>query len=97
MTRPARIVEPDETFPDVCAYGSILWAATRLGKSVDWYYRNRDKLNAEGFPEIDPVIRRFLKVDVDKWIANRAKIAVNDVSAESVAPQIISRENLDAF
>lgn len=56
-------------------YGSITWAALRIGRSKDWFFRAREKLEAEGFPCRDPLTNMYLKQDVDAWIEKRRRIA----------------------
>lgn len=56
-------------------YGSLSWAALRMGHSKDWFFRAREKLEAEGFPQRDPLTNMYLKQDVDAWIEKRRRIA----------------------
>ena len=56
-------------------YGSLSWAALRIGRSKDWFLKARDKLEAEGFPCRDPLTNMYLKQDVDAWIEKRRRIA----------------------
>lgn len=53
-------------------FGSNDWAARRLGRSKDWFFRHREKLESRGFPKPDPVVGYYLKSAVDEWIAKRA-------------------------
>lgn len=56
-------------------YGSLSWAALRIGRSKDWFLKAREKLEAEGFPKRDPLTNMYLKPDVDAWIEKRRRIA----------------------
>jgi hypothetical protein len=47
---------PDPTFHPISAFGSERWCATTLGKSIDWFRRNRANLEALGFPVEDQLI-----------------------------------------
>jgi len=64
----------DITFNDISAYGSLSWAAQRLGMSKSQFIRKRDALEREGFPTKDPITDRYHKGDVDAWIDRRRRI-----------------------
>ncbi|WP_428515122.1 hypothetical protein [Roseovarius sp.] len=64
----------DLTFDDCSAFGSISWAAKRLGMSKDQFLRKRDNLESEGFPKRDPLTNYYHKADVDAWIDHRRRI-----------------------
>ena len=48
--------------------------AKRLGISPTTFYDKRDALEAEGFPRPDPVLRRYLREDVEAWIKGRRRV-----------------------
>ncbi|WP_296762244.1 hypothetical protein [Sediminimonas sp.] len=85
----------DLTFNDGSAYGSVSWAAQRLGMTKDQFSRKREALKAEGFPEKDHVTDLYHKSDVDAWIAQRRRIP--DASAPSIYQERTREEiNLNA-
>lgn len=65
--------------------------ATLLCSSPDWLYRNRPKLVKAGFPDRDPLVRKYLRADVEAWINKRRR--VKDEATQPTAPGI----NFDAF
>lgn len=88
----------DPTMSPDAAYGSNQWCATSLGKSKDWFFRNRKVLEADGFPQRDPIIGLTLKADVHAWIAKRRRIsdlAVAPFTTTGAQPH--NKENLHAF
>lgn len=97
MTARPHFTKQDETFSDLAAYGSRAWVAARLGKNMDWYYRNIDALQNEGFPRIDPIMNAYLKADVDSWIASRQKISATVTITGTPVEITTSRENLNAL
>lgn len=64
----------DLTFSNSSAFGSISWAAQRMGMSKDMFLRRRATLESEGFPKRDPLTNYYHKADVDAWIDNRRRI-----------------------
>jgi hypothetical protein len=64
----------DSTLSTLSAFGSISWAAERLGMSKNMFLKKRDTLEAEGFPEPDPLTTFYLKADVDAWIDHRRRV-----------------------
>lgn len=85
----------DNTLFDESAFGSISWAATRLGMSKDIFLKKRDMLEAEGFPEPDPLTTFYLKADVDAWISHRRRIPDAPTIVGPVS-RIRSEVNFDA-
>lgn len=67
-------MKPDKTFDTICAYGSALWVARRLGLSRTSFYRKREELEARGFPKSDPMNSKYLKDDVDAWIKKQRRV-----------------------
>lgn len=63
----------DLTFDPTSLYGSRAWVARRLGMSVDTFNKRRLDLEAEGFPRQDDLLNRWIKDDVDAWVAGRAQ------------------------
>jgi hypothetical protein len=63
----------DHTFDDTSLYGSLKWAALRLGHTVDNFHRRRQKLESEGFPCRDPLTNLYLKADIDAWVESRRR------------------------
>lgn len=65
----------DATFTEHSMTGSQRWVATRLGRSYDWFSRNKARLERHGFPRPDPILGMWIKADVEAWIANRRQVA----------------------
>ncbi len=57
MTRP---YTPD-SLAERAAYVPVAWVFHRLGLSESTFYKARPKLEAEGFPAVDPIVRRYLR------------------------------------
>ena len=68
----------DRTFHPDSAFGSSLWAATRLGLKRDGFYRKKRNLLALGFPQPDQITGLYLKADVDRWIEQRQTVPNQD-------------------
>lgn len=64
----------DITFQDTCLIGSKRWTCARLGLSVDMFMRKKDALETAGFPKEDPILKAWIKADVDAWVTKRRKI-----------------------
>lgn len=77
----------DVTFRETSAYGSVSWCAERLGRSVDWFRRNRPDLERDGFPRTDPLVGHVLKDDVDAWLKGRRRLSDPDSVTVSVGQQ----------
>lgn len=86
----------DRSFHQMSLYGSIEWAALRLGMSKDRFFRSRDTLEKEGFPCRDPLTNLYLKADIDAWVGSRAQFKGDDQTRHD-NPNSEKRENLDAF
>ena len=69
--------------------GSTEWVSARLGVSRDTFFRKRDALLADGFPAQDPLLRLWIKADVDAWIERRRRISTGvDVRQSGGEPEI---------
>lgn len=49
-------------------------AAEMLGVSATTFYSRRSALEAEGFPAPDPILKRYLRADVEAWIRSRRRV-----------------------
>lgn len=65
----------DHSFNEESRYGSTKWVAAALGKTVEWFRSNKISLEREGFPKSDPIVRAWIKADVDAWVNGRRRIA----------------------
>lgn len=86
-------ITKDPTYDKHSAFASMSWLASRLGRSKDWFSRNKDQLHHAGLPEPDPVVGLYSKADVDAWITRRRKVAdfTKDVTvnvSESSKPEV---------
>jgi len=86
----------DITFNERSAYGSISWAAQRLGMTKSQFLRKRETLEHEGFPSRDPLTNLYHKADVDAWIDRRRRIQDVDIAAFAEARNS-TEVNLDAL
>ena len=68
----------DRTMDDISALGSDRWCAAKLGLSLDWFKKNRDTLEREGFPAKDKLFQLTLKADVEAFLAKRRRVADPD-------------------
>lgn len=64
---------------DISLYGSLAWAAQRLGMSVSTFQRRRSALEADGFPVRDVLVNGYLKSDVDAYVASRSRYSARRV------------------
>lgn len=64
----------DITFEEISLTGSEFWVAARLGRPHDWFVKFEHRLYRAGFPPRDPLIRQWIKSDVDSWINLRRSI-----------------------
>lgn len=86
----------DRTFDPLAAYGSLAWCAAALGKSTDWFRKNRTALEAEGFPKVCTIVGLTVKADVFAWITRRRRYS--DVTAKDrPAPRGENKERFDLF
>ncbi|MBR9766076.1 MAG: hypothetical protein GYB53_21805 [Rhodobacteraceae bacterium] len=84
----------DHTLTKEAACGSASWAAQHLGMSPRAFRDKRSALEAEGFPEPDPLLGRYLKADVRAWLEKRRRVSDSDkVTVGGERPSI----NLDAL
>ena len=85
----------DRTFSEVSAYGSVSWCAETLGRSTDWFRKERDTLESMGFPKVDLVTGLTLKADVQAWISRRRKYS--DRAIVEASEDTIGGINYDKF
>lgn len=88
--------ENDITFEADSMYGSVDWVALRLGRRNSWFYDNRQKLFAQGFPQPDPVVGLFIKGDVEAWVNQRRRIADRTETVQA-DPRTSQEVNFDAL
>ena len=69
------MTKQDRTFSEISAYGSNAWCALRLGRSLDWFRKERAKLEMAGFPPVDRITGLTQKADVDAWLEKRRRVA----------------------
>lgn len=64
--------------------------SNRLGRSADWLYRNRRKLEAAGLPAPlpGPGHRRWDRAAVDRWLAGQVVAAPANDLAPLAEPEI---------
>lgn len=55
--------------------------AERLGISATTFYEKKPALEAEGFPKPDPLLKRYLRDDVEAWIKGRRRVADPDTTS----------------
>ena len=60
------------------AYVSVGWTAKRLGLPLSTFYARRPRLEAEGFPKPDALVRKYLRADVEAWLSSRRKVRPDD-------------------
>jgi predicted DNA-binding transcriptional regulator AlpA len=92
MTRRAPL-EPDRTFDPASAFGSSLWAATRLGMTRDSFYRKKPRLLRRGFPKPNEITGHYIKADVDRWIEQQETVPARDTIETSESQGV----NFDAI
>lgn len=91
MTAPDISMGPDAT------YGSDRWCAATLGRSYEWFRKQRQTLEGNGFPRRDALLNLTMKADVYAWIAKRRKISDPASAPHTTEGGQQSRENLSAF
>jgi hypothetical protein len=89
-------MKADITLAPAAAYGSDAWCAITLGRPLSWFKANRAKLEAEGFPKVDPLIGLSQKVDVDAWIVRRRQVS-NDIVVETNHHTTTVKEHLNVL
>lgn len=62
--------------------------AERLGISPTTFYEKKPALEAEGFPKPDPLLKRYLRDDVEAWIKGRRRVADPDTVQVEGSPAI---------
>jgi hypothetical protein len=88
-------VKHDASLSEASAYGSDLWVAQTLGKSVSWLRLNRPALEREGFPRKDKLIGLTLKADVEAFLARRRTVPdAGQVIAPMAVHHITTKESL---
>jgi predicted DNA-binding transcriptional regulator AlpA len=77
MNNPTKqTVTEDRTFHEASLYGSIEWVAVTMGMTKDTFFRRRKEWESKmGFPKPDSINGRYIKADVEAWIARRRKLA----------------------
>lgn len=83
----------DRTFSEIAQYGSPSWCAETLGRSIDWFRKERPNLEALGFPKVDLVTGLTLKADVKEWISRRRKYADRAIVETSDTTGGINHDN----
>ncbi|MBT9383469.1 hypothetical protein KM176_06335 [Pseudooceanicola sp. CBS1P-1] len=84
----------DHTLSNDAACGSTRWVAQFMGMSCDRFRGRRRNLEAEGFPRPDPVLKLYIKADVQAWLARRRRILDADPTSLGLERPSI---NLDAL
>jgi hypothetical protein len=88
--------KPDRTFDPLSEYGSNAWCGAVLGKTTDWFRKNRVTLEADGFPKVCRLVGLTVKADVRAWISKRRRYA--DMAVKDQAPTMAkNKERLDRF
>ena len=88
----------DDTFDEICAFGSTRWVAAKLGRTYDWVLRNRTKLEVDGFPQKDKITNLYHKADVEHWVNSRRTTIDCDMDEiQSEATTRLAGVNRDAF
>lgn len=62
--------------------------AERLGIGPTTFFDKRPALEAEGFPKPDPLLKRYLRDDVEAWIKGRRRVADPDTLTVEGSPGI---------
>lgn len=68
-------IAEDRTFHEASLYGSVEWCALTMGVTKDTFYRKRAQWEKIGFPKPDSINGRYIKADVEAWVARRRKLA----------------------
>lgn len=55
--------------------------AQRLGISPTTFHEYKPRLEAEGFPKPDPLLKRYLRDDIEAWIKGRRRVADPDTTS----------------
>jgi hypothetical protein len=84
----------DRTFDPLSEYGSSAWCAAVLGHAPDWLRKNREALEAEGFPKACEIVRLTVKADVLAWITKRRQYADN-AAQDRYTPKVEDRTRYD--
>lgn len=66
----------DRTFDPVSQFGSLRWVAATMGLSVDQLRPRLPKMNGDGFPKPDQIVKLYIKADVLAWIERRRQLPV---------------------
>lgn len=90
MTKP----KTDRTFDPLSEYGSHAWCAAVLGKSTDWFRKNREALEAAGFPRVCRIVGQTIKADVRAWITKRRQYS-DEAAKVRPAPKREDRTRYD--
>lgn len=65
-----------------------------LGISATMFHEKKPALEAEGFPKPDPLLKRYLRDDVEAWLKGRRKIADPDTVTTQGPPAEINWDAL---
>lgn len=68
--------------------------AEMIGISPSTFHKARPALEAEGFPAPDPVLRRYMRADVEAWIQSRRRVRDPDTVDPEGAPVKINWDAL---
>jgi hypothetical protein len=50
-----------------------------MGMSYDTFRSRMPAMRRSGFPEVDPIMERYVADDVEAWIQSRSKIKTGDI------------------
>ena len=92
--KPVTKPKTDRTFDPLSEYGSHAWCAAVLGKSTDWFRKNREELEAVGFPRVCRIVGQTIKADVRAWITKRRQYS-DEAAKVRPAPKREDRTRYD--
>lgn len=67
------------------AYLRDIEIAELLGRSKNWFCKERPRLEREGFPRVDGLIGLTCRADVEAWIARRRQVPDADVARTTIS------------
>lgn len=59
----------------------------QVGWSKNWLQKNRRKLEADGFPKKDPLLKRYIAADVKAWLENRRQVREKELLSGDATTQ----------
>ena len=65
----------DPSFDPDSLTATQAWVARALGMSDEVFRKKRDNLYENGFPRRDALLFRWIKADVEAWIARRRQLS----------------------